>query len=282
MNSAISNHTIARTALDGVADSFHTLCVSANPPAIDGTAFGVPLPQRQVVLNELKDVLLEANTPVAMRDAVWAELIRRARTGGHEWTIGAAGVAMPALLGTLKQFRRDFPNTDTEDLAAEVLTGFLNAIKSVDIDRPGIMTRISWAVYRSARRCAYTEANSVRAAKAAASAPPKPGFGHVDLVVAKAVAEDVVSRFEADLIVTTRLDGRSLIEVGKALGTTSNALRMRRRKAEARLAVWLTGADLGDEDGGQGRMGEVGGSKDRFTAPTRISGLEAAVRGLAA
>lgn len=282
MNTSTSNQRFTRTALDGVAESFHTLCASATPPAIDGAAFGVPLPQRLVVLDELKDVLLAAATPAVVRDAVWAELIRRARTHGHDWTIGAAGVAMPALLGTLKQFRRDFPNTDTEDLAAEVLAGFLNTIMAVDIDRPGIMTRISWAVYRSARRCAYTEANSVRAVKAAASAPPRPDFGHVDLVVAKAVAEGVVSRFEADLIVTTRLDGRSLIEVGEALGTTANALRMRRRKAEARLAAWLTGDDLRDEDGSQGWMGEVGGVEDRFTAPARTSGFEAAVRGLAA
>jgi hypothetical protein len=276
-----SYQPIARTALDSVAESFHTLCTSTNPLAIDGTVFGAPLPRRQIVLDELKKVLLDAATPVAVRDAVWAELIRRARTRGHEWTIGAAGVAMPALLGTLKQFRRDFPNTDTEDLAAEVMAGFLSAVKTVNIDRPGIMTRICWAVYRSARRCAYMEANSVRAAKAAASAPPKPDFGHVDLVVARAVAEGVVSQFEADLIVTTRLDGRSLIDVGEALGTTANALRMRRRKAEARLAAWLTGADLDSEDC-RGQMGEFGGSGDRFTAPARISGPEAAVRGLAA
>lgn len=176
MNTAVSTQPLTRTALDGVAESFHTLCASANPPAIDGMAFGAPLPQRLVCLDELKDVLLSAATPAATRDAVWAELIRRARTLGPEWTIGTAGVAMPALLGTLKQFRRDFPNTDTEDLAAEVLTGFLNALKTMDIDRPGIMTRIGWAVYRSARRCAYSEANSVRAAKAAASATPKPDF----------------------------------------------------------------------------------------------------------
>jgi DNA-directed RNA polymerase specialized sigma24 family protein len=282
VNTAISNRPVTRNVLDCVAESFHSLCVSSNPPAIDGTVFGAPLPQRQIVLDELKRVLLDVATPVAVRDAVWAELIRRARTRGHEWTIGSTGVAMPALLGTLKQFRRDFPNTDTEDLAAEVLAGFLGALKTVDIDRPGIMTRVGWAVYRSARRCAYTEANSVRAAKAAASAPPKPDFGHVDLVVAKAVAEGVVSQFEADLIVTTRLEGRSLVEVGEALGMTANALRMRRRKAEARLAAWLTGVFLGDEDGGQGRMGEVGGPEDRFTARGRTSAVEAAVRGLAA
>lgn len=112
----------------------------------------------------------------------------------------------------------------------------------------------------------------MRAAKAAASAPPKQDFGHVDLVVARAVAEGVISRFEADLIVTTRLDGRSLIDVGEALGMTANALRMRRRKAEARLAAWLTGADQGGADGGRGQMGEVGENEDRFTAVARISG----------
>jgi hypothetical protein len=197
--------------------------------------------------------------------------------------IGAAGMAMPLLLGTLSEFRKKYPDTDVEDLAGDILAGFLAAVNTVDVDRRGSLGRIEWAVYRAARKSAYVDVFAARSAKAAASAPPAPGFGHIDLVLARAVAEGIVDRDEADVICVTRLDGRGLAEVAEALGTTANALRMRRRKAEARLAAWLTDTPGMSRAAWRGsRTSEVPVPADRFDAEEWISGSEAAVRGLAA
>ncbi|MEH1130826.1 hypothetical protein [Micromonospora sp. CPCC 206061] len=64
----------------------------------------------------------------AVRDAVWWELIRRARQGRPEWVIAADVMAMP---GTGRHGRHPYSGIRGEaaDLDAEILTGFLHALR---------------------------------------------------------------------------------------------------------------------------------------------------------
>ena len=48
-------------------------------------------------LDELRVLLLHPSTSARARNAVWAELVRRARDGDPAWVIGLAGIAMPGL-----------------------------------------------------------------------------------------------------------------------------------------------------------------------------------------
>lgn len=66
--------------------------------------------------------------------------------------------------------------------------------------------------------------------------PIKPHGGHPDLLLADAVEQGIVTRFEAQLIGTTRLEDVSLTELADHLGIDYEVLRKRRRRAETRLA----------------------------------------------
>ena len=84
-------------------------------------------------LDELRVLLLHPATSAGARNAVWAELVRRARAGDPAWTVGLAGIAMPGLrraAGSLAAAYRG----DPADLQAEILTGFLAAVRALDLD----------------------------------------------------------------------------------------------------------------------------------------------------
>ena len=68
-----------------------------------------------------------------------------------------------------------------------------------------------------------------------ATAPPRP-WGHPDFVLADAVAQGVISAAEAELISVTRLDSVPLTTAARQLGVPYDAARMRRSRAEDRVA----------------------------------------------
>ncbi|MEV7987017.1 hypothetical protein [Micromonospora sp. NPDC085948] len=56
------------------------------------------LPDEILSLDRLRALLLEPRTSVEFRDAVWRELIVRARRDGPAWVVVAVGVALPERL----------------------------------------------------------------------------------------------------------------------------------------------------------------------------------------
>ena len=59
-----------------------------HPMAFDGRAFE-GLPERMMPLDELRKILLARSTSVSVRDAVWRELVIRARRDGPAWVVAA-------------------------------------------------------------------------------------------------------------------------------------------------------------------------------------------------
>jgi hypothetical protein len=82
------------------------------------------------------------------RDAAWAVVIRRSRRDGGAWTVGAAGMALPALHAICVRLG-GYSDLDPADVQAEVLTGFLEAVATVRLDLPRIAVRPRWAAYRA-------------------------------------------------------------------------------------------------------------------------------------
>ncbi|MCM3920190.1 hypothetical protein ND748_00595 [Frankia sp. AiPs1] len=106
-------------------DCFALLVTDPNPLALDGAP--VPgLPDRLVALDELRDRLLARSCPQTTSDTVWKAVIRRSRARGGAWTVGAAGMALPALRAVASRLGEHI-NLDPADVQAEVLTGFLAA-----------------------------------------------------------------------------------------------------------------------------------------------------------
>ena len=224
--------------LDVARDSFAALTAGPSPTAVDGRDFP-GLPNRAIPLDELRDRLLSRHCPPTTRDAVWRYLVSRSREEGATWTLACAGMALPALAGVAQWLSARFPG-EVYDVHAEVLAGFLNALATVDLDRPRVLVRLRWSAYRQGLRV-LTEAlgASAPAHPEFRSAPPRPPWGHPDLVLDRAVGARVLTRTEADLIGDTRLDEVSITDWADRNNTTGAAAYKTRRRAELRLAAYL-------------------------------------------
>ena len=171
---------------------------------------------------------------------MWAHLVTRARREGATWTLACAGMALPTLASTVSWLTARYPG-DPFDVQAEVLTGFLGAVASVDLDRPHVLARLRWAAYRAGITALFEALDAPTPLPPGyRSAPPRPPWGHPDLVLARAVREGVLTRTEADVIGATRLED---LPIGRWAAdrpdiTVPSAYKMRRR-AERRLADYL-------------------------------------------
>lgn len=225
-------------ALDSVRAAFGWLVVGPEPLSIDGRGFR-GLPPRPVPLNEVRDRLLRRNCPQGLRDAVWAELVARSRAEGGAWTVGCAGVALPALTRITATLCARFAG-DPSDIHAAVLAGFLAELMHVDLSKPRIMLRLRWAAYRAGHGC-VREALDAPAPTGGGfeSAAPPPPAGHPDFVLARAVAQGAITAAEAELIGATRLEETPLATAAQVRGISYEAAKKTRRRAELRLAAYL-------------------------------------------
>src|SRR5581483_6167354 len=127
------------------------------------------------------------STSARARNQVWAELIRRARAGDPAWTVGLAGIAMPGLrraAGSLAAAYRG----DPADLQSEVLTGFLAAVRALDLDdleSVPLASRLCWAAWRAGQALAFADADYARRRRDLGdqSGAPFLPWGHPDFVL---------------------------------------------------------------------------------------------------
>jgi len=199
-----------------------------------------PADRAEVSVVELRRILLSKPTALGVRDAVWAELVRRSREHAGVWTVVAVAMAMPALKSIAGSFGRSFDGA-VEDLDGEILAAFLDRLATVDLGQPGILPRLRWAAFRAARRSVEAEIDFVRCSTSFCSAPPRMPFGHEDLVLARAEREGAITAADADLIGMTRLEGVELADAAEMLGVSRNAVKIRRQRAESRLVAWIEG-----------------------------------------
>ena len=232
----MSAATASMSPLNTADAAFRLLTQGPRPLSLDGTELGEALPQRPIPLDELKRLLLRPSADAATRDAAWTKLVTRARDEGSAWVIGTVGVAMPALRRVAGQLARGLGKDITADIDAEVLTGFLAAVQSVDLSRRAIALRLRWAAYRAGaafRAKALDQPAPVedQLGHAVMTSP----WGHPDLVLADAISQGVITPAEAALIATTRLELVPLTVAAEDLAVQYDTARMRRSRAEARL-----------------------------------------------
>lgn len=217
--------------------------LSADPTATHpdrGTPLG--LPPGHVPLLDLRDWMLAHPERYAARGAVWRELVLRARLGEPQWVVAAVGMAMPALIrcaGRLAASYRGDPN----DLDAEVLTGFLEALRGrLDLARPGLYARLCWAAYRAGRAARRADDGYLLLDDldtAVGSRTPQLPYGHPDLLVQRAAALRLIDGDDAELFIHVRLAHRAIEPVAVARGVPVDTLRRRLERATARLAEAL-------------------------------------------
>jgi hypothetical protein len=229
------------TPLDALEAAFRRLAAGPQPLALHASRLAAGLPDRPVPIDELRVLLLHPATSSAARNAVWAELVRRARGGDPAWTIALAGIALPGLrraVACLTPAHRG----DPFDLQAEVLTGFLaemRALDLADLESVPLASRLCWAARRAGEKLARDGAawaDRRRDLDGHDRAPAVPQGGHPDFVLAAAVRNGILTRGQAELIGRSRLEGIPLSQIAAETGISHSALCNRRKRAETAIA----------------------------------------------
>jgi hypothetical protein len=188
-------------------------------------------------LGELRTLLLSPTASDELKDAAWRVLVIRARLGNPEWMVGCVGVAMPGLKSTAAQVIRMSPRGLIDDIVSELLTEFVAQLARIDLDGRHIAARLmQWARKGAFRaRC--------RTVRELPTNPYELGerrsLPDVDLaeLVREAARQDVITPEDADLIIATRLQGRSVQDLAQVRDIAAWRLYTGRQAAEAELAA---------------------------------------------
>ena len=231
------------TPLDAVQRAFDLLVCPPAPLAFDCRPFR-GLPRQVLPLDELKAVLIAQDTPRPIRDAVWRELVVRARRDGPEWTVAATGIALPGLRRMAGLLSRGW-HGDTADQDAELLYGFVERLRTIDLTETRIVGKLIDAGARRVKtsRTDADDTDMVRTIGSWSVAPRFP-WDHPDWVLSRAVAAAVIDPDECLLISATRLDRVALQVVADKLGITRELATAWRYAAERRLAEAIRAGEL--------------------------------------
>jgi len=250
----MTHHSTSLDALDTADAAFRLLAAGPRPLGLHASRLAPGLPDRLVPVTELRVLLLHPATGPAARNAVWADLVRRARAGDPAWTVALAGIAMPGLRRAVASLTPAYRG-DPADLQSEVLAGFLAAMRALDLDEleeVPLASRLCWAARRAGEHLAFADA--AWAARRAdlddlddqgdqGDAPDLP-WGHPDLVLARAVRRGVLTAAQAELIGRSRLEGVPLSQIAAETGTSHSALCNRRKRAETAIAAAIAAGEL--------------------------------------
>ena len=184
--------------------------------------------------------------PWAARDAVLAALLAQARVEPL-----AARVVLAAVLPGLKRIAEEviLDARDRDELWQLLLACAWERIRRYPLERRP--SRIAANLLLDARRQAldaFTRERGLRPRLASADppppAPPEAASADVEVLLAKAVRAGALAREEARLILETRFYGVPLASIATARGAPYDALRIRRRRAERRLLLFLGHPDV--------------------------------------
>jgi hypothetical protein len=234
--------------LAAVAGAFRLLVTGPQPLALHAARLAAGLPDRLVPLDELTVLLLHPGVSPVARNKVWAELIRRARSGSPAWTVGLAGVALPGLTRAAASLASGYRG-DSRDLETEVLAGFLEAVRRLDtdnLDSVPLASHLTWAAFRAGRALACSDAAWAarrRDLDESATLAARPS-GHPDFVLAAAVRRGIITAADAELIGASRLEGIPLSRLAAEKGSRHDSLCRRRAKAEKRLTRALLAGEM--------------------------------------
>lgn len=234
--------------------AFVALTTGPAPLALDcdtlirDTGQDMVLPSGVIPLPALRNWLLKHPDEYLGRDAVWRELVLRARSRGKEWAIAAVGMAMPALVRIAGQLSAGYRG-DPADIDNEVLTGFLEALRDhLDLTRPALYASLTMAAFRAGRqvRRADDQVVPVEDIEHAAAGPraPRVPYGHPDLLVRRAGTLRIIDEADVQPWIEVRLGRRAPEPIANRLGITVDALRMRLARADDRLARAISEGSL--------------------------------------
>jgi hypothetical protein len=232
----------ADTALTSAEKAFELLTCEPAPLVFD--ARPVPgLPDTTMPLDRLRTLLMYERYDSDTTDILWRQLARHAREWGPAWVVGAIGVALPALTHLAAKISHGRSRL-ADDVDSEVLAGFLEALRTTDLDRPRLWLRMCWTAWRAGAAVVKDlEGEELPLDLSSGSRTPRMPYGHPDLLLGRAAA-GLITDEAAELISATRFGDALIEQLAAEQGTTAPALRMRRRRAERVVAAAVSRGDL--------------------------------------
>lgn len=230
--------------LDAAEMAFTALTSDPEPLSLDLDQLGpdVGLPTGVMTVLAVRDWLLAHRSSFEARDAVWVEMIRRARLNGPQWIIGAVGMALPALRRYTRQLCNGYQG-DPDDIEAEVLAGFLAALRDhVDLARPAPyagLCRAGWRAGFKLRQQAAEVTPVEDAEQAIGPRTPQIPYGHPDVLVNRAVRLGILDADDEQSYIDVRLGRRAIEPIADLRGLSTDALRMRLGRIDTRIAEAL-------------------------------------------
>ncbi|MFG1888079.1 hypothetical protein ACGFIR_09445 [Micromonospora sp. NPDC049051] len=227
--------------LDAVDAAFTALTTGPAPMTLDLDTLepDTGLPPGVMTLPALRNWLLSHPRAYTARDAVWRDLIRRARLDGSSWVIAAVAMAMPALRRHAGQLHAGWSG-DAIDLDAEILTGFLTALRDrVDLAKPAPYASLCMAAWRAGHELLRRTGTAVPVEDVEHVTGPRTPhvpYGHPDLLVRRAARLGLLEDTDLDPYIDLRLGHRAIEPIAARMGITVDALRKRMNGIDERLA----------------------------------------------
>ncbi|MEU1964826.1 hypothetical protein ABZ541_00075 [Micromonospora sediminicola] len=240
--------------LDAVDTAFADLTCDPDPlsldldPLVGQLGDDTGLPGGVIALPALRQWLLDHPRAYTARDVVWRELIRRARLDGPAWVIAAVALAMPALRRYAGQLHTGWAG-DAHDLDAEILTGFLTALRDrVDLAKPAPYAALCMAAWRAGHELRQRDGAEAMPVdnldQVTGPRTPKRPYGHPDLLVRRAVELGIVDECDEQPYIDVRLGHRAIEPIAARLGVEVDTLRRRVERIDIRIADALAAGML--------------------------------------
>lgn len=193
-------------------------------------------------LEEIIALLQDPGGDQQAKDQVLSALCTESRSGDERARITLSWLFLPGFL-RIHQSLGALKVLDPDDLWAEILAGFWEAASSLkNSSRVAgqLINAARWRATKAIKQTAEYESHREPLSKAFDIAAPGPE-PIADDPLEDAISQGVLTELEAELIRLTRLDGYTLDEVASRRNASRHSLRLRRHRAEARLASWLRG-----------------------------------------
>jgi hypothetical protein len=210
----------------------------ASTLTIDGDKIGHGMETTSPSLEYLRGLAQDPGTEIAVRDAIWTELVHLAQKRAGEWQLAAIWMMLPGLRSASRKiFRRT--RIEIKEIDSAVITGFIEALQAADPKRQHLGAHLWWKAHNDATRaCALLRQETPVEDIELVAGMQNHQLDHSDSLNA-AVHEGVLTGAEADLIGRTRLEGERLGAVAEQMGLRYHACHQRRARAEGRLAGYL-------------------------------------------
>lgn len=126
-----------------LTERFREPLTLSSPHAPDSTAHDLTLPEARAFTRDVTN-------PLKQRDQVWRDVITRARVAPDPWALAATWILLPALKSVTYRISRT-TRLDIVDLRSAVITGFLEALATINPERDNLGSTLYWSAYHAGR-----------------------------------------------------------------------------------------------------------------------------------